>query len=100
MPKLYFAYIIKFMDELKQQIKETIISSLQLEDIEPDDIVDSEPLFNEGLGLDSIDSLELGVALKKKFGVKFSSENEDNRTYFASVNALADFIKAKREETN
>ena len=63
------------MDELKKEIKEVIISSLDLEDVKAEDIVDSQPLFGEGLGLDSIDALELGVALKKKFGVKFSSEN-------------------------
>ena len=60
------------METLKKEIKEVIISSLQLEDITPENIVDSEPLFGEGLGLDSIDALELGVALKKKFGVKFT----------------------------
>ena len=52
------------MDQLKNEIKEVIISSLQLEDIKPENIVDSEPLFGDGLGLDSIDALELGVALK------------------------------------
>ena len=88
------------MNELKQQIKETIISSLQLEDVTPEDIVDSEPLFGEGLGLDSIDALELGVALKKKFGVKFSAENSENRSHFASVDALAAFITSEREKTN
>ena len=63
------------MDQLKNEIKEVIISALQLEDIKPENIVDSDPLFGEGLGLDSIDALELGVALKKKFGVKFSAES-------------------------
>jgi acyl carrier protein len=81
------------MDDIKQQIKELIISSLELEDIKPENIVDSEPLFGEGLGLDSIDALELGVALKKKFGVKFSAENADNKKHFASVNALAAYIE-------
>ena len=81
------------MDSLKQQIKELIISALELEDVKPEDIVDSEPLFGEGLGLDSIDALELGVALKKKFGVKFSAENADNRKHFASVDALAAYIE-------
>jgi acyl carrier protein len=84
------------MDELKTEIKQTIISSLQLEDISPADIVDSDPLFNDGLGLDSIDALELGVALKKKFGIKYSPEGKDNKKYFASVNALADYITAQR----
>ena len=86
------------MDELKQQIKEVIISSLELEDIKPENIVDSEPLFGEGLGLDSIDALELGVALKKKFGVGFSQESEDTRDHFASVDALAAYIKSEHEK--
>ncbi len=88
------------MDELKKEIKETIISSLQLEDITPEDISDSDPLFGDGLGLDSIDALELGVALKKKFGVKFSAENSENRSHFASVDALAAFITSEREKSN
>lgn len=86
------------MSELKQQIKEVIVSALELEDIAPSDIADSEPLFGEGLGLDSIDALELGVALKKKFGVKFSSESAENRGHFASVDALAAYITAQKEK--
>ena len=82
------------MGNLKQQIKELIVSSLDLEDIKPESIVDSEPLFGEGLGLDSIDALELGVAIKRKFGVKFSAENSDNKKYFASVDALAAYIQS------
>lgn len=88
------------MDQLKQEIKEVIISSLQLEDITPENIVDDAPLFNEGLGLDSIDALELGVALKKKFGVKFSTDNEESKKVFSSVNTLAEFITAERAKTN
>jgi acyl carrier protein len=84
------------MDDLKRQIKELIISSLELEDISPENIVDSAPLFGDGLGLDSIDALELGVALKKKFGVKFSAENADNKKHFASVDALAAYIESSR----
>jgi acyl carrier protein len=80
------------MDNLRRQIKELIVSALELEDIKPENIVDSEPLFGEGLGLDSVDALELGVALKKKFGFKFSADNEDNKKHFASVNALAEYI--------
>ena len=87
-------------DLLKKQIKEVIISSLELEDISVDDIVDTDPIFGSGLGLDSIDALELGVALKKKFGVKFSSENKQNREHFASVEALADFIMKEKESEN
>lgn len=88
------------MDQLKQEIKEVIISSLQLEDITPGNIVDDAPLFNEGLGLDSIDALELGVALKKKFGVKFSTDNEESKKVFSSVNTLAEFITAERAKAN
>ncbi|MBP3417486.1 MAG: acyl carrier protein [Spirochaetaceae bacterium] len=80
------------MENLNLEIKKTIISSLNLEDITPEQISDSDPLFGDGLGLDSIDALELGIALKKRFGVKFSAENEDNRKHFASVNALAAYI--------
>jgi len=83
------------MEDLKHQIKELIISSLELEDVKPEDIVDEAPLFREGLGLDSIDALELGVAIKKKFGVKLSAENADNKKHFASVNALAAFIESE-----
>ena len=93
------------MEDIKQQIKELIISSLELEDVTPEKIVDSEPIFGtdangKGLGLDSIDALELGIALKKKFGVKFSAESKENRQHFASVNALADYIAAAKAAGN
>ena len=84
------------MDDLKIQIKEMIIDSLELDDIKIEDIVDSDPLFREGLGLDSIDALELGVAIKKKFGVKLSANNADNKKHFASVDALAAYIESAR----
>ncbi len=80
------------MDNLKLKIKKLIVSALELEDIDPESIVDSDPIFGTGLGLDSIDALELGIALKKAFGVKFSAENADNRKHFASVDALAAYI--------
>ena len=86
------------MDNLKQQIKELIISALELEDLRPENIADSEPLFGGGLALDSIDALELGIALRKKFGVKFTAENADNKKHFASVDALAAFIEMSRGE--
>ena len=84
------------LDQLKQGIKEVIINTLQLEDIAPENIVNSEPLFGEGLGLDSIDALELSVGLKRKFGVKFSSESADNKKHFASIDALAEYINQAR----
>ena len=70
---------------LEQEIKELIISALDLEDITVSDIDSKAPLFTEGLGLDSIDALELGMALKKKYGVNFKSDKEENKKYFKSV---------------
>lgn len=86
------------MDALKQELKELIVASLDLEDVKADDIADDEALFGEGLELDSIDALELGIAIKKKYGVSFSSEREDNKKYFKSVNTLAQYIAEKRKE--
>ena len=85
------------MSDLNTRIKEVIIESLELEDITPADIVDSAPIFGknaagEGLGLDSIDALELGIAIKENFGVTFSTVKDETKKHFASVNALADYI--------
>jgi acyl carrier protein len=85
------------MSDLNTRIKEVIVESLELEDITPADIVDSAPIFGknekgEGLGLDSIDALELGIAIKDKFGVTFSTVKEETKKHFASVDALAAYI--------
>ena len=85
---------------MRKDIKKVIIQSLELEDVTVNDIVDSEPLFGAGLGLDSIDALELGVALKKKFGVTFSAESSENREHFASVDALAEYIRSQKNGGN
>ena len=82
---------------LEQEIKELIISSLALEDISPEEINPTEPLFVKGLGLDSIDALELGLALQRKSGVSVSSDSEETRRHFGSVRALAAFVTAQRE---
>ena len=79
-------------DQLEKEIKELIIKSLDLEDVTIDDINSSEPLFIEGLGLDSIDALELGIALKKKYQINLQKNGEDNKKHFYSVNSLVDFI--------
>jgi acyl carrier protein len=81
---------------LEQEIKELIISSLALEDISPEEINPTEPLFVKGLGLDSIDALELGLALQRKYGVSVSSDSEETRRHFGSVRALAAFVTARR----
>lgn len=85
------------MLELEQDIKKLIIESLNLEDVTPEDIDPAAPLFVEGLGLDSIDALELGLALQKRYGVAFASDSKDNRRHFASVHALAEFVSAHRK---
>lgn len=83
-------------EALCEELKALIIDALNLEDVTPADIETNAPLFNEGLGLDSIDALELGLALKKKYGITITAESEDNRKHFASVAALANFVEANR----
>ena len=86
------------MDELKQELKTLIIMSLNLEDMTADDITDDMPLFSEeGLGLDSVDGLELGLALKKKYGITLSSENADMKKYFQNINPLAQCVTDLRK---
>ena len=80
------------MELLEQELKVLIIEVLDLEDITTDDINSEEPLFVDGLGLDSIDALELGVALQKRYGVKIEAEGEQTRDLFASVKNLAKFV--------
>ena len=81
---------------LESEIKELIIASLELEDISIDDINSEEPLFVDGLGLDSIDALELGMALKKKYDINLSKE-KDNKRHFYSVKTLADFVASQNK---
>jgi acyl carrier protein len=83
---------------LEQEVKEMIIDVLQLEDIESADIDSAAPLFVDGLGLDSIDALELGVALQKRYGITLSADAEDTRQHFASVNALVNLIETQRKK--
>lgn len=73
-----------------------IIDTLELEDVTPDDIDPQAALFGEGLGLDSIDALELGLALQKRYGIKLDAEAEDTRSHFASLNALTALVEARR----
>jgi acyl carrier protein len=84
--------------DLDQEIKELIIDVLQLEDIGPADIDATAPLFGDGLGLDSIDALELGVALQKRYGVALSANSEETRKHFASVQSLAALIASHRQQ--
>ncbi|MFA9434668.1 MAG: phosphopantetheine-binding protein [Deltaproteobacteria bacterium] len=79
---------------LVENLKELIIRTLRLEDVGPEDIVASEPLFGEGLGLDSIDALELVVAIEREYQVEIP-DAEVGRRAFASISALADFVLEK-----
>ena len=82
--------------DLILNIKKIIIKSLDLEDITVNDIDENAPLFVEGLGLDSIDALELGMALKKEYGLTFNVDKNVNKKYFHSVSSLADFVIANK----
>lgn len=84
------------MSSLENELKQLIIDSLDLEDMSVDDIDSQEALFNEGLGLDSIDALELGLAIRKKYNVRIDAEKDDVVKIFASVTTLAEFIKSER----
>ena len=79
---------------LHTKVKQLIIDRLQLEGMTPDQIDDAAPLFGEGLGLDSIDALELVLGVEKEFGIKVQDEEVGVKA-FASVNALCDFIRQK-----
>ena len=79
-------------ENLVRDIKVLIVSTLELEDIQPEDIGDDEALFGDGLGLDSIDALELGIALQKKYGIEIDEEDEHLSEYFQSASALAAFV--------
>ena len=83
---------------LEDEIKDLIIKSLDLEDITIDDIKDEEALFGEGLGLDSIDALELGMALKRNFNLVLSANKEENVKHFYSVNTLAELIRSQKND--
>ena len=81
--------------ELKLKLKKMIIEELQLEDIAPEDIRDDEPLFGEGLGLDSLDAVELVVQLQVHFGVEIKNI-EEGRPALQSINTLAGFVESKK----
>ena len=83
------------MDELKTTLKQLIIDELHLADVTPADIDPAAPLFGTGLGLDSLDALQLAVAVEERFGVRIADESEGKKA-FASVDALAAHIQTQR----
>ncbi|GEK13872.1 phosphopantetheine-binding protein [Aliivibrio fischeri] len=84
------------MEVLHNEIKQLIIDALNLEDISVDDIETKAPLFGDGLGLDSIDALELGLAIKKKYNLVLDADDTQTREHFASVANLAAYINANK----
>lgn len=87
-------------DEIKKELKELIISELALEDVSVEDIKNNEPIFNDGLGLDSIDALELGVAIQRKYGIKLKGKSDEEvKSYFSSIDSLAEFISKNLDQT-
>jgi acyl carrier protein len=86
------------MADLNLELKQMIIDTLDLEDVEPADIADDEPLFVEGLGLDSIDALEIGLMLQVNYGINLKSDSEETRQHFASVNALTALVQSHRRQ--
>lgn len=85
-------------DDYEERLKKLIVETLALEDVAPGDIETEAPLFGEGLGLDSIDALELALAIHSEFGVRAEENDERNREYFHSVKSLAEFVRAKQAE--
>lgn len=84
------------MTDLELDLKRLIIDALGLEDITPDDIDSQAPLFGDGLGLDSVDALELGLALQKHYGVSIDADTSNMRDHFATIASLSAFVASQR----
>lgn len=86
------------MQALEEEIKSLVIEALNLEDVTVADIDNDAALFGDGLGLDSIDALELGLALQRRYGLSLSADSAETRRHFASVRALAAFVASGRSK--
>ena len=82
-------------ESLEGELKLLIVEVVNLEDFKPEDIGNDTPLFSGGLGFDSIDALELGMAVARKYGIKFGRDHDENTRHFRSVRTLADLIRQK-----
>ena len=87
----------KDLAEIREKLKELLVSNLSLEDVKPEDIKDGDPLFNEGLGLDSLDAVEIVVLLQRNFGLEVK-DMEMGRKIFQSVNTLAEYVYENRDQ--
>lgn len=85
-------------EQLETELKHLIVDTLMLEEVKAENIDSESPLFGDGLGLDSIDALELGMAISKKYQIKMSQNQDENRSYFENVRSLAKFVSKKRQE--
>ncbi len=80
--------------ELEEEIRQTILSSVDVDGLTAADLPADQPLFGDGVGLDSIDALEIGAALRKRYQVKFKANSDENRVHFRTISSLAAFIAA------
>ncbi len=87
------------MEDLELDIKKLIIQTLNLDGVTPESIDPTAPLFVDGLGLDSIDALELAMALRQKYGVRTTADDAANRKIFSSVRSLAEFVASNRQNS-
>jgi acyl carrier protein len=85
------------VNALQQDIAQLIIDTLNLEDVTVEDIPPEQPLFGEGLGLDSVDALELALALQKRYDIRIASDSKDARQHFTTVASLAAFVQAQQD---
>lgn len=85
--------------DIEDRLRELIVEGLVLQDVQPEDIEAEEPLFEEGLGLDSVDALELAMIIQKEYGIKVRGTTEENRERFRSLRSLARFIDRERDES-
>ena len=87
---------MEVLSPFELEVARLLVETLHLEDIQPQDIAPEEPLFGDGLGLDSIDALELALAISKTYGFQLRSEDKDNQRTFASLRALSQSIAQRR----
>jgi len=87
---------LEALSPFELEVARLLVETLRLEDIKPEDIAPGEPLFNEGLGLDSIDALELALAISKIYGFQMRSDEQQNQTGVASLRALSAHIAERR----